>query len=176
MQGADSIIAAIIVISVIVGTVRGFIRELVALVTWLVAIWVAWRFSGFLHPYLGGVLASPEQKAWVARGIMLIAVLMAGALIGAVLSWITQSAAGPSSMDRVLGFVFGLTRGAVVVGFAVLLGQSLRLEHEPWWEHSRVVPYAEYVASWLRGFTGESRQLARRVLDARLAPSPRGEG
>jgi membrane protein required for colicin V production len=176
MQGADTIIVAIIVVSVIVGTVRGFIREVVALVTWLVAIWVAWRFSGFLHPYLGGVLSSPEQKAWVARGIMLIAVLMAGALIGHVLSWITHSAAGLSTMDRVLGFVFGLTRGVVVVGFAVLLGESLRLEHEPWWQHSKLMTYSEYVASWLRGFTGESREFAHRALDAALERSPRGEG
>jgi membrane protein required for colicin V production len=177
MQGADSIIVAIVGVSVIVGTVRGFIREVVALATWLVAIWVAWRFSGFLHPYLGGVLASsPEQKAWVARGIVLILVLMAGALVGHLLSWITHTAAGLSIMDRALGLLFGLARGAVVVGFAVMLGQSLRLEREPWWEHAKLMPYAEYVATWLRGFAGESRELARRALAAGGAAGPGGEG
>lgn len=169
MQGADFIIVAVIGLSIVVGVVRGFIREAVALLSWLVAIWVAWRFSGFLHPYLGGVLESPEQKAWVARGIVLVCVLLIGALIGSILSWITNSAAGLSLMDRVLGFIFGLTRGVVLVGFAALLGQSLKLEHEPWWQHAKLVTYAEDVGEWLGGFAGESRRFAHRALAAQEA-------
>jgi membrane protein required for colicin V production len=164
MQGADSIIVAVIAISIIVGIVRGFIREAVALATWLVAIWAAWRFSGFLHPYLGGVLESSEQKAWVARGIVLLVVLLAGALVGTVLSWITNTAAGLSLIDRVLGFVFGLTRGVLLVGFGALLGLSLHLEHEPWWQHSKLMPYAEAVGGWLGSFAGEARRVTQRAL------------
>jgi len=165
MLGADFIIVAVIGISVIVGAVRGFIREVVALATWLVAIWAAWRFSGFLHPYLGGLLETPEQKAWVARGIMLVVVLMVGALVGWILAWLTHTAAGPSAIDRLLGVLFGLTRGVLVVGFAALLGLSLRLEHEPWWRQSKLAPYAETVGGWLAGFVGETQRLAKRALE-----------
>ncbi len=176
MQGADFIIVAVIGISVIIGAVRGFVREAVALLTWLAAIWVAWRFSGFLHPYLGGILETPEQKAWLARGIVLLGVLLAGSLVGAVLSWLTRTAAGLSILDRLFGFVFGLTRGVVLVGFGALLGQSLQLEHEPWWKHSRLAPYAVNVAGWLESFAGESRHLAHRALDARIAGRGAGQG
>ena len=169
MQGADFIIVAVIGISVIVGAVRGFVREAVALITWLVAIWVAWRFSGFLHPYLGGVLETPEQKAWLARGVVLLAVLLLGAMAGALLSWLTRTAAGLSAIDRFFGVVFGLTRGVVLVGFAALLGQAMKLEHEPWWKHARLAPYAVNVAGWLESFAGESRHLAHRALEARVA-------
>jgi len=172
MQGADFIIVAIIGISVIVGAMRGFVREIVALAAWLVGLWVAWRFSGFLHPYLGGILATPEQKAWVARGIMLLLVLLAGAMVGSVLSWLTHTAAGLGVIDRVVGVLFGLTRGVVLVGFATLLGLSLRLEHEPWWKQSRLMPYAQTVGGWLAGFVGESQRLARRALE----PLPSAEG
>src|SRR5579871_3623329 len=168
MQGADVIIVAIIAISVVVGAVRGFVREIVALAAWLIAIWVAWRFSGFLHPYLGGILASPEQKAWVARGIMLLIVLLVGAMVGAVLSWITHTAAGLSAIDRALGLLFGLTRGVLLVGFA------LRLEHEPWWKHSRLAPYAETVGGWLAGFVGETKRLAERALEPLPAANESG--
>ena len=171
MQGADFIIVAIIGISVIVGAMRGFVREIVALAAWLVGLWVAWRFSGFLHPYLGGILATPEQKAWVARGIMLLLVLLAGAMVGSVLSWLTHTAAGLGVIDRVVGVLFGLTRGVVLVGFATLLGLSLRLEHEPWWKHARLAPYAETVGGWLAGFVGETQRLARRALE----PLPAGD-
>ena len=163
MQGADSVILTVVIISVIVGAVRGFIREIVAIASWLVAIWVSWRFSGFMHPYLESAPLSDEQRLWLARGIVLLIVLLIGALIGHVLSWLTHTAAGLGLMDRALGFLFGLTRGAVLVGFAVLLGQHLRLEHATWWEHSKLMPYGEYVAGWIRGFAGESQSLARRA-------------
>jgi membrane protein required for colicin V production len=176
MQGTDTIILALVGVSVVVGTVRGFVREAVALVTWLVAIWVAWRFSGFLHPYLGGALESAAQKAWVARGLVFVGVLLLGALIGHLLSWLTRTAAGLSVVDRVFGSLFGFTRGVIVVAFAVMLGHSLRLDREPWWQHSRLMPYVEAVTAWLQGYAGESRALALQVLGARHAPAERASG
>ena len=168
MLGADYVIVAVVGISVIVGAVRGFVREAVALLSWLLAIWVAWRFSGFLHPYLGGLLETPEQKAWVARAIVLVGVLLLGALIGALLSWLTHTAAGLGAADRLFGVVFGLTRGAVLVGFGAMLGLTLRLEHQSWWQESKFMPYAVHVATWLETFAGGSRVL-RRALSRRGA-------
>jgi membrane protein required for colicin V production len=166
MQGADYVIVAVVGISVVLGIVRGFVREAVALIAWLVGIWLAWRHSEFLYPYLGGVLESPVQKAWAARVIVLLLVLLAGALIGAILAWVTHTAAGLSVMDRLLGLLFGLTRGAVVVGLGVIVGQTLKLDGETWWQRSRLVPYAEYVGGWLQGYAGETRSLAKRALGA----------
>jgi membrane protein required for colicin V production len=176
MQGADYIIVAVVGISVILGVVRGFVREAVALLSWLVGIWVAWRFSGFLHPYLGGALESPEQKAWAARVIVLVLVLLAGALVGAILSWVTNTAAGLSLVDRVLGFVFGLTRGAVLVGVGVMIGHALDLDGESWWKRAQLMPYAEYVGNWLEDYAGQTRELAKRALnaDARFATADYG--
>ncbi len=164
MQGADYLLFAVIGVSAILGAVRGFIREAVALVTWLTAIWIAWRFSGFLYPYLGGVLQSPAEKAWVARAIVLVGVLLLGSIVGHVLAWLSHTAAGLGFIDRLFGFVFGLTRGVVLVGFGALLGLSLHLEHEAWWTSSHFGPYAVHVASWLESVAGESKSLARRAL------------
>jgi membrane protein required for colicin V production len=164
MQGADYLLFAVIGISAILGAVRGFIREAVALVSWLVAIWLAWHFSGFLHPYLGGVLQTAAEKAWVARGIVLVGVLLLGSVAGHVLAWLSHTAAGLGVVDRTFGFLFGVTRGVVLAGFGAMLGLSLHLEHQDWWTSSRFTPYAVHVASWLESFAGESRSLARRAL------------
>jgi len=164
MEGADYLLFAVIGISAILGVVRGFIREAVALVSWLLAIWIAWRFSGFLYPYLGGVLQTPAEKAWVARGIVLVGVLLVGSIAGHVLAWLSHTAAGLGFIDRLFGFVFGVTRGVVLVGFGAMLGLSLHLEHEGWWQASHFGRYAVHVASWLEGFAGESKSLARRAM------------
>lgn len=166
MQGVDYIIVGVVGLSVILGVVRGFVREAVALLSWLIGIWVAWRFSGFLHPYLGGALESPEQKAWAARVLVLLLVLLAGALIGSILSWVTNTAAGLSVLDRVLGLVFGLTRGALLVGVAVMAGHALKLDGESWWQRATLMPYAEYVGDWLEDYAGQTRELAVRALNA----------
>lgn len=164
MQGADYLLASVVLLSVISGTVRGFVREVVALVTWVLAIVIAWRFSAFLHPYLGGILETEPEKAWVARAIVFVVVLLLGSLVGHILAWVTHTAAGQSIVDRIFGFVFGLVRGFVIAGFCVLLGLHLHLEGEPWWRHSNLMGYAVHVAGWLESVAGESRDLARRAL------------
>jgi membrane protein required for colicin V production len=164
MQGVDYILFAVLLLSIVIGTIRGLVREVVALATWLLAVIVAWRFSGFLHPYLGGILETPLEKAWVARAIVFVVVLLIGALAGHVLAWITHTAGGQSVVDRIFGFLFGLVRGLVICGFGALLGLHLRLDGEPWWRQSHYVGYAVHVAGWLESMGGESRELARRAL------------
>jgi membrane protein required for colicin V production len=168
MQGADWVIVAIVGVSLIVGAFRGFVREAVSLLAWLLGIWLAWRHSQFLYPYLGGVIESPLQQAWAARVIMLVLVLLAGALVGVILGWVTRTAAGLSTMDRVLGLLFGATRAAVIVGLGAIAGQALELDGESWWKRSMLIPYAKSVGDWLEGYAGESKRLAEQAFGAAL--------
>ena len=43
MTPVDYIVVAAVVLSVLFGAVRGFLRESVALLGWLVGLWLAWR-------------------------------------------------------------------------------------------------------------------------------------
>lgn len=169
MQGADYIILAVIGFSVICGAVRGFVREIAALLAWVLGIWIAWRFSSFLYPYLGGVLDEPSQKAWAARVIVLFGVLVIGNLIGALLAWIMHTAAGLGLMDRGLGALFGLARGAVMIGFAVVVGHALEFDGEKWWTRARLMPYAETVGHWVDTVSGHRADVRHRF---ELPPLP----
>ena len=60
-----------------------------------------------------------------------------------------------SGMDRLLGFVFGLLRGFVVLGVFVILAQLLRLNEGEWWRHSLLIPYGESISNGLRSLVGE---------------------
>ena len=57
MHGAIHCIVAIVAISALIGLVRGFVREAISLVTWLIAIWVAWRYCDF-------AAAPPSAARW----------------------------------------------------------------------------------------------------------------
>jgi membrane protein required for colicin V production len=50
-----------------------------------------------------------------------------------------------------LGVVFGVARGAVIVGILVLLAGLTPLPSDPWWRESMLVPHFERFALEIRG-------------------------
>jgi membrane protein required for colicin V production len=153
MNIADYVLIAVVVLSAIVGSVRGFLREVIALCTWIVALFVAWHFSDLVAPHLGGLLAASEVKPWAARVIIVALIVLFGTGLGAIVAhYVRLSIFG--GLDRFLGFVFGAARGVVLIGVFVILGQLLRLDGEIWWRHSTLIPYGHAVASGLRVMVG----------------------
>jgi membrane protein required for colicin V production len=146
------------------GAIRGFLRESVALLGWLVGLWLAWRYSGLVEPYLGGLLEGTLLQVWVARIIVLSVVVMAGWLLGSLLSYLVQRSGLTLGVDRLLGGLFGLVRGAVIVGFAVMLGQAAEMQDEPWWRESKLVPVGVEMAGVLRGYVETGRELVEEAL------------
>jgi membrane protein required for colicin V production len=94
-----------------------------------------------------------------------------GALAGWIISYLMRRAVGLSTIDRLLGLLFGVTRGAVMLGFAAMLGETLKLQSEPWWMHSKLAPYAVDVGHWLSHVAGNSREFVR----AALPEAPTGD-
>jgi membrane protein required for colicin V production len=158
MTTVDYILAAAVLLSILFGVVRGFLRESVALLGWLVGLWLAWRYAHLLEPYLGGALAGTELQPWAARVIVLMAVVIASWILGSMLSWLVQRSGLTLGVDRLLGGVFGLVRGVVIVGFGVMLGQAAQLESEPWWGKSMLMPVGEEMAGVLRGYVETGRE------------------
>lgn len=154
MNVTDYLVIAGIVISAVVGALRGFLREAVALVTWVVALFVAWHFSDLIEPHLGGLLAGSNVRVWAARTILVVIILLLGTGIGAALSHFVRVSIF-SGTDRFLGLLFGALRGLILFGVLVILGQLLRLEDERWWRQSTLIPYGESVANGLRTLVGE---------------------
>jgi membrane protein required for colicin V production len=165
MTAVDYILSAVVVISVLFGAIRGFLRESVALLAWLIGLWVAWRNAGLLQPHLGGVLAGTELQIWVARGLLLLAIVILGWILASLLSYLVQRSGLTLGIDRLLGSVFGLVRGAVIVGFAVMLGQAAELQKEPWWSGSLLMPAAVEMAGVLRGYVETSRDVVEAAVD-----------
>ena len=165
MTTVDYLIIAAIVLSTAFGTMRGFLRESVALLGWLVGLWLAWKYSGRLQPYLGGALTGTLLQVWVARIILLLAAVMAASLLAGAFGYLVERSGFSLGVDRVLGAVFGLVRGGVVVGFVVMLGQAAELQGEGWWQNSRLMRLGEEMASVLRGYVETGREFVHDVAD-----------
>ena len=155
MNPADYVVLVAVALSAIVGAVRGFLREVVAVLSWVIALFVAWHLAALLEPFLGGLLSGPEVRPWAARAIIVALVLLLGAGIGAALGHFVRLSIF-SGADRLLGFVFGVLRGFILLGVFVILGQLLRLQDERWWRQSLLMPYGESIANGLRTLVGEA--------------------
>jgi membrane protein required for colicin V production len=166
MTPVDIILIAIVFISMLFGAIRGFLRESVALLGWLVGLWLAWRYAPSLEPYLGGALSGSELQVWVARLILLLATVIAAWLIGGLLGYLVQRSGLTLGLDRLLGGVFGIVRGAVIVGFAVMLGDAAQLRGEEWWKSSKLIPVGEEMATILRGYVETGRRVVEDATEA----------
>jgi membrane protein required for colicin V production len=154
MIAVDYIILAIIIISAVMGLVRGLLREAVAVITWFLAIVLAWSFASSLEPMLGGILVGSPLRIWAARAIIFVGVLLLGGAVSTLLGHYVRVSMF-AGMDKFLGFVFGLVRGVVIVGAFTIAVQALRMDEDVRWKHSRLMPYAGAVADALRGIVGE---------------------
>jgi membrane protein required for colicin V production len=152
MNGADYLMLGVLVASMLLGMVRGFVREAVGLLAWLGGLWFAWRYAPLLEPYLGGMVGEPPVSTWTARIAIVLAVLLLGWLIAGLLGYFLRHSALSLMVDRLLGLVFGTLRGAVVVAVIVMLGQFVELDRVDWWKRSRLMPYAGELASWIQSF------------------------
>jgi membrane protein required for colicin V production len=129
-----------------------------------VGLWLAWRYADRVEPYLGGALRDTLLQLWVARLLVLVAVVVAAWLLGSLLGYLVQRSGLTLGVDRILGGLFGLVRGAVIVGFAVMLAQAAELQSEPWWRSSRLLPFGEEMATVLRGYVETGREFVHETL------------
>lgn len=149
MNFADYAIIAILLLSVLVGMLRGLVAEVWALICWVCAAWLAWYCGPYLAGYLPQDFATPGVRLIVAYGICFILVLIAGAIVGFLLRRLV-SGSGLSGTDRLLGLVFGLARGLALVVLIVLMLGFTPFSRDPWWQQSRLLPSFEAAAAWAK--------------------------
>lgn len=152
MNAVDYLILGVLIVSMLLGMLRGFVREAIGLLAWLGGLWVAWRYAPALEPYLGGTIGEPPVSTWAARVLIMLVVLLLGWTLAGLLSYVLRHSGLSLLVDRVLGLCFGVLRGAVVIAVFVLLGQFVQLQHVSWWQQSRLLPYASEAAGWIQTF------------------------
>ena len=140
----DIALGGALIISALVGLMRGFLKEILSLIAWGVALYAAW------------ILAEPVAKTYVVKflpdsyiayvaafGGIFIGVLFLIGIVNLLISQVLK-ATGLGFLDRLLGLILGTVRG-VLIALKFMVGTPDKLEM---WKQSQLAPYFESMATW----------------------------
>lgn len=139
----DIVVIGVVLISALLASVRGFTREVLAIVAWVTAAAAAWFLHPLVLPRLKDYISNPNVALVAAIGAIFIVVLLVVSLITVKLSdFILDSRIG--ALDRTLGFLFGAGRGVLicVIGY-VFLGWLVQGKMPDWATTARAKPMLE---------------------------------
>lgn len=149
MVVADFIVLGVIIISVIVSLMRGFVKEALSLTGWLVSLWIAMTFSSGMAELFGSSISDPTLRLLAAFVALFVLALIVGSMINFFASQFVQRA-GLTGVDRTIGAVFGFLRGILLVTIIVMLLGLTTLPKEKWWDESFFMFRFEVIATWLK--------------------------
>ena len=149
MNWVDFVIIGIIAISAVVSFFRGFLREALSLLIWVVAIWMAVMFYPDVEPLIPQEwgLPSTVRMALAGAGILLGVLILGGIVTWALGSFLDKT--GMSGTDRVVGVFFGGMRGIILVAIAIIvIGLVPAIADNSYWKQSKLVPHFQPLADW----------------------------
>ena len=151
MIWVDYAILTIIAISALISIWRGFIREVLSLIGWILAFWVGFTFSHRVAELLVGRISVPSVRLAIAFAALFLATLLVVGVVNFLLVKLVNST-GLSGTDRMLGVFFGIGRGIVIVAALVLLAGTTPLPRDPWWKESMLMGHFQHMALWAKAF------------------------
>lgn len=144
----DIIIAGTIVLSVMIGVMRGFVKESISLVSWGVAIVLSIMYSGEVAACI-----TFTKMALVKNTLAFLSIFVGVVFIGAVTNYMIGSFVRKtpfSIADRIMGSLFGLLRGVAVISLVILLAGLTPFPETPWWRESVGIAQFQGMAFWLK--------------------------
>ncbi len=149
MVFADFIVLGIILISVVVSLIRGFVKEALSLAGWLLSLWVAMTFSSGMAELFADTIKDPTLRLLAAFVSLFVLSLVVAAIINFFATQFVQRV-GLTGVDRTIGAVFGFLRGVLLVTIIVMLLGLTTLPKEKWWDESFFMFRFEVIATWLK--------------------------
>ncbi len=152
----DVVIALVILISGLFAFFRGFVHELLAVISWIGAALATLYGFPYFQPHVRELITVPLIADMTAGVVIFLIVLIVLSILTRILSHrIRTSALGP--LDRSVGLVFGFLRGAVLVCVAWLMFAWLlpREDHPEWVTEAKVRPLVERGSVLLVGLLPE---------------------
>ncbi|MDX1504064.1 MAG: CvpA family protein [Spongiibacter sp.] len=146
---ADWAIITIVVVSSLISLLRGFVKEALSLLSWAAAFFIAVAF----HSQMVEMLSSMVDKVYLRDILAYVVLFTASLVVGSLLTHFVAEVVkrtGLSGTDRLLGMIFGTTRGLIVVLALLVLLPSLLtdVEKDDWWLESVLIPEFLLMRDW----------------------------
>jgi len=151
----DVTIVVIVLITALIGFMRGFVWMAIFLATWTAAILLAYTYKEQLAPLLPFKLDNETLQLGLSFLIIFIGTLIAGAIINYLFSK-AVSAIGLGTFDRILGMGLGVLLGALGVTLITMLLSFTELPSQDVWTKSKLVPKFKEAAEWIKTLVPES--------------------
>lgn len=157
MTSFDYVVLGILAVSVVLGLVRGAVREVFSLGSWIGAFFTARTYSESLSVYLAQGIGSPTLRLLATFVMVFLSALAVLMLVSWTLSQLVKRS-GLGSLDRALGSVFGTFRGALIAVVLVLVAGLTPLPREIFWRNAMFSPPLEAAAKGVLPFMPEAFQ------------------
>ena len=158
MTQVDNLILAVIAISSAFGVRRGFIKEIMSLLSWIAALLVSRIYSGSLASILENLVDNPSVRYVIAFSVLFVIIIMLGTLLNHLMSKLLV-VTGLKTIDRLLGAVFGVARGTVIV-LVFLFVLNVFVSESEWWQQSTLIPYGMVLIEESQFFIGDMDALS----------------
>ncbi|BBL35184.1 colicin V production protein [Nitrosomonas stercoris] len=142
----DYAVIAIVAFSALLSITRGLVFEIVSLLAWIIAFFVASRYSINVAPLLSDWVADESIRTLVAFSLTFFLTLTVTMLASRLLSLLVKGI-GLGLIDRMLGALFGIVRGAVIVLFLVIAAGFTPLPQQPFWQQAVLSEPLEILAA-----------------------------
>ncbi len=149
MSAVDYVILAVLLISLVIGVWRGFVREALSVVIWVAAFWLAYGGAEALGLQIDGAIGDQVLSVLIAFILIFLTVHIVGFFASRLLSRVVKTI-GLNSVDRVAGAGFGVLRGFVIVAVLVLLIGYTPLHESALWADSYMVGVVSEALGWLQ--------------------------
>ena len=150
MTGLDFAVAAILLVSMLIGLWRGLLYEVLSLVGWPIAFALSKLFAGSIAPLLP--IAQETMRDTAAYALVFIAALIAWGIVIRLSSRMLKSI-GSDWMDGAMGGLFGVLRGGLVVLVLAWLAGLTQIPEQPFWRGALTSKTLEDIAlltkAWL---------------------------
>ena len=124
----DFILVLTLGLSSIYGFFKGFLTEVLSLLTWIIAVSVAYALGGQIEVVFESILSSEVLRIWVARLLILTLMLFIGGLAS---NRVSKTVGSSISGDMLIGLGFGFLRGLVLICLLMLILEDTQLYNEP---------------------------------------------
>ncbi len=143
-------ILVVLFCSIVLSLWRGFAREAVSLAGWVAAFVFANMFVAELASVLMRWIDNVTGSYIAAYALLFVGTLVLAGII-AKLSAQVVKVSGLSLLDRILGTVFGLARGIIIIVVAVYIIQHLLPPQDLQFLHrSQLMPYVDMLVQWVQ--------------------------